>query len=414
MRIALVTPHATPPGSYATSDRGPRVIPLAQALGQLGHDVTVYARKDAPALPAEVTLAPGVTIEHVPAGPATGLSADELAPYVRSIGDYLAEHWRHQPPDIAHAYSWPGGLAALAAGRDLGIPVAQTFHSLDVPGARHRLRPDREQLARMRLKVSLARSVHTVLVRSGEEMRQLTRMGVARTSVRVVPWGVDTQRFSPDGPAAPRNGQPRLLAAWPLAGQQGPEAAIRALADVPQAELLVAGGPPRGQLARHPLYRELMRLAKGLGVAGRVAFTGGISWQDLPPLLRSADLLICASVSGQFDTVALQAMACGTPVVAPAAGFYPDAVIDGTTGILVPPARPGLLARRVRLLLASPLQLEAFGIAAADRARSRYSWDRIARETVQAYQRCLPAAAAAPAELADDEADADVTVAITG
>jgi glycosyltransferase involved in cell wall biosynthesis len=157
-----------------------------------------------------------------------------------------------------------------------------------------------------------------------------------------------------------------------------------------------------------------MRLATALGVAGRVVFTGGVSWDDLPALLRSADLLVCASISGQFDPVALEAMACGTPVVAPAAGFYPDAVIDGTTGVLVPPGRPSLLARRVRLLLASPLQLEAFGIAAADRARSRYSWDRIARETVQAYQRCLPAAAGAPAEPdaaeaeAEAEADADL------
>jgi D-inositol-3-phosphate glycosyltransferase len=253
--------------------------------------------------------------------------------------------------------------------------------------------------------------VRTVVVRSAEEMRQLTRMGVPRASVRVVPWGVDTAHFSPDGPAAARNGHSRLLTAWPLAGAHGLETAIRALADVPQAELVVTGGPPRGQLARTPLYRELMRLATALRVAGRVVFTGGVSWEDLPGLLRSADLLLCGSVSGQFDPVALQAMACGTPVVAPAAGFYPDAVIDGTTGVLLPPARPALLARRVRLLLASPLQLEAFGIAAADRARSRYSWDRIARETVQAYQRCLPAVTGVAAEPDGDEAEADADLA---
>jgi D-inositol-3-phosphate glycosyltransferase len=398
MRIALVTPHATPQGFWTTSDRGPRVVPLAQALAQLGHAVTVYARKDSPALPPRLTAAPGVTIEHVPAGPPAHVPADELAPHVRSLGDYLARRWQQDVPDMAHGYSWPAGLAALAAGRDLGIPVTQTFHTLQAPGGRYRLRLPADQLARARVKVSLARSVDSVLARSSEEMRQLTRVGVPRTSIRVVPWGVDTRHFTPDGPAADRNGRARLITAWPFAGQHGPETAIRVLAEVPQAELLVVGGPPRAQLARNPVCRELNRLAAKLGVTGRVVFTGGVAWQDFPALLRSADLLVCASWEGLFDAVALQAMACGTPVVAPAAGFYPDAIIDGTTGLLVPPARPALLARWIRRLLDSPLQLEAFGIAAADRARSRYSWDRIARETVQAYQRCLPAPAPEPVE----------------
>jgi glycosyltransferase involved in cell wall biosynthesis len=81
-------------------------------------------------------------------------------------------------------------------------------------------------------------------------------------------------------------------------------------------------------------------------------------------------------------------MACGTPVAATAAGSLSEAVIDSVTGVLVPPARPGLLARELRRLLASPLRLEGYGIAAADRARARYSWDRISRETLAVYQRC--------------------------
>ena len=83
---------------------------------------------------------------------------------------------------------------------------------------------------------------------------------------------------------------------------------------------------------------------------------------------------------GASGEIALAAMACGTPVAALAAGASADAVLDGTTGVLVPPGRTGLLARRVRDLLASPLRLEAFGIAAADRAQARYSWDRISRK----------------------------------
>jgi glycosyltransferase involved in cell wall biosynthesis len=86
-------------------------------------------------------------------------------------------------------------------------------------------------------------------------------------------------------------------------------------------------------------------------------------------------------------------MACGTPVIAPPVGGHVDAVVDGTTGILIPPDRPALLAQRIRQLLAHPMMLEAYGVAAADRARSRYSWDRIAGETLAVYDRATAQAA---------------------
>lgn len=404
VRIALVTPHAAVPGSHPEPSQGPRVIPLAQALSRLGHEVTVYARRDSPRLPRPETVAPGVTIEHVTAGPATYLLADDLGPHIRSFGEHLARHWRQRQPEVVHAYSWPSGLAALAGARDLDVPVVQTFDSLDGVGGWHRLRQACEPLSHAKLKACLARSVHAVLARSSAEMRYLARVGVPRTSIHVVPWGVDTGHFTPDGPAAKRTGRPRLLTPWPVSGPSGAGVVIRALAGIPDAELVVVGGPPRGQITRHKVYRNLLWLAGKVRVDDRLSFTGEIGWPDLPPLLRSADLAVTMSWEGLYDPTALQVMACGTPVVAPAAGFYQDAVIDGTTGLLVPPGRPSLLARRIRALLASPLHMEAFGIAAADRARSRYAWDRIAHETVYAYQGCLPNAGA---EDLPDEADLD-------
>jgi len=289
MRIALVTPHATPPGSCTTSGSGLHVIPLAQALAELGHEITVYARKDSRGLPSQLTVTQGVRIEHVPAGPQTRLDADELAPHIRSFGDYLARRWHRDPPELAHAYAWPSGLAALAGARDLDIPVVQTFHSLESPGGRYRLPVSREPLARTRLKVCLARSVHAVLARSSQEMRQLAALGVPRPSIRVVPWGVDTGHFGPDGPAQQRDGRPRLLTLWPPDGSPGLDVLVRALAGVPGAELVVAGGPARGQLARNKLYQDITRLAARARVDDRLTFTGGVSWQGLPALLRSAD-----------------------------------------------------------------------------------------------------------------------------
>jgi glycosyltransferase involved in cell wall biosynthesis len=219
----------------------------------------------------------------------------------------------------------------------------------------------------------------------------------------VVPWGVDTGHFGPDGPVAPRNGKHRMITAWPAAGARRADALVRALADIPDTELLIVGGPPRKELTSSKIYRDLARLAGRAQVGDRVTFTGRVPCTDLPPLLRSADLMVVTSAASLFDGAALQAMACGTALVAPAAGFYSDLVVDRTTGLLVQPGRPAGLARRIRRLLDSPVQLEAFGIAAADRARSRYSWDRIAREAAAAYRRCLPTPEPEPVEEQADE-----------
>ena len=390
MRIALVAPHVTLPGSSPIADSGPRVTSLAKALAGLGHQVTVYGRKDSASLPRSVKLGPGVTVEHVPAGPPSRLSSDELAPHIRAFGDYLAQRWRRNRPDLAHAHFWLSGLASVAGARGLDIPVVQTFHRLDlVPRRRCTSQP--QDMARLRVKASLARNVSGVLAGSSAEAQELASLGVPRSAIRVVPSGVDTGEFGPEGPVAKRNGKPRLLTVGPLTEEQGLDVVVRSLAEVPNAELVIAGGPARARLRQDKVCQHLTGLARELGVADRVSFLGRVSPKDLPALLRSADILVSAAWDEPFGTVALQAMACGTPVVASAVGVHTDAVIDGTTGMLLPPGQPSVLARRVRGLLASPLQLEAFGIAAADRARARYSWERIGQETAYAYERCLAA-----------------------
>jgi glycosyltransferase involved in cell wall biosynthesis len=139
--------------------------------------------------------------------------------------------------------------------------------------------------------------------------------------------------------------------------------------------------------------KRLGKLAAALGVADRLTITGHVADDELPALLRSAHLMVSAARHDPAGRAVIAAMACGVPIVATSVGAPADAVIDGTTGLLLPPGRPEVLARRVRDLMASPLKLSAYGIASADRARSRYPWQRIAAETVAAYQRCLPASA---------------------
>ena len=170
-----------------------------------------------------------------------------------------------------------------------------------------------------------------------------------------------------------------------LADDPGPVTAVRALPEVPEAELVIAGGPPAGQLAADPGYRALMRLAGELGVADRVSFTGQVSLAGMPALMRSAELLLNLGTDDEQAMVTVEAMACGVPVVAAETGLHADAVINGTTGLLLPPGQPAVLARRVRQLLASPMR-EGMAIAAASRAAERYSWARIGQETLAVYE----------------------------
>jgi glycosyltransferase involved in cell wall biosynthesis len=408
MRIALVAQDGSPLKPMIRDPYGAArttaVTSLAHGLARLGHRVTVYARADSGGLPGSVILAKGVTVEHLTAGPATALTAGELTGHVKEFSARLAKRWQRNRPDIVHACSWTSGLAALAAARGLDIPVVQSFGSLGLAERRHGL-PATGPGNRVQLETCVARNADVVLAATSADATELIRMGVPRRSVKIVPGGVDTDRFCPEGPGVERGERPRLLAVAPLEAGQHLDVLIRMLPAIPEAELVIAGGPPRSQLRKDEVYRELMRLARSLGVQRRLMFAGQVSPDELPALLRSADLLVSAAPYDPDGLITIAAMACGTPVAVSAAGANRDAVVDETTGLLVAPGRPDLLARRIRRLLATPMRLEAFGIAAADRASARYGWDRIARETLTGYAHCLPEAAA---ELAAAQDDADL------
>ncbi len=395
MKIALVTDHVGPL-SAADADAYPadpavRVLPLAKALAGQGPQVTVYARQDSSAradtaapwidAPWLDTLCPGVTVSRVPAGPQERLPAEMLLPHTAALAGQLADRWRREAPDVIHAQSWTSGLAALAGARGLDIPVVQTFQSLGAGVRPGRVLAAAGVAARARLEAAIGRSARAVLASTADERADLGRLGVPQASVRIVPTGVDITRFQPSGPTAERGRRPRLLMVSPPGDRQGPAAALQALADVPGTELVIAG-----LLARDPGYRALTRLARQLGVQDRLTCLGRVSESGMPPLMRSADVLVHLTPSLRFAMVPVEAMACGTPVVASEDAAPGDAIIHGNTGFLVPTAEPADLARRIRQLLVSPMLLDGYGIAAASRVRSRYSWERIAQETLAVYE----------------------------
>jgi len=396
MKIAMVSVNASPFAAPTGVDGGQdvHIAELARELDVQGHHVTVYTHKSGPGLRDRVRLGAGVAVEHIEAGPVAPLSAQELAAHTLEFGRRLADRLADDRPDVIHAHSCVSGLAVVAA--------QQTDAALrDVPLVQSLYGPTRKAGARRRLETALARSAAAVTTGSTPEADVLIHNGVPRKSIHIVPQGVDVDRFTPEGPAYARSEAPRLLA--PSLSPPAVAATTAALAWIPGAEFVVAGGPAREDLEADPAVHRLRHLAKQVGVNDRVTFLGRVARKDLPRLLRSADLVVCAPPDGPTDRIPLEAMACGVPVVTTPASGQAEMVIDKVTGMHVSPGRPADMARRVRDLLADSTLRTAYGIAAADRARSRYSWDRICRETLRVFELVTDTAAAA----ADDGDEPD-------
>jgi glycosyltransferase involved in cell wall biosynthesis len=402
MRIALIaTGSPLTPADGSGSQLG-QPTSLARALAAHGHRVTLYTRRDDSACPRTAILGNGASAEHIAAGPARPLPAEQTAKYLSAFASQLTDHWRVRQPDVVHAFSWTAGLAALGAVRGLDVPVLQTFESLG-SAERRQVAGSDVAASRVKLEASIGRTVAAVLANSGAEADELARLSVPKAAVRVIPCGIDTELFTPDGDRAECGTRPRLIAVAPGAATRGLESVVRALTQLPEAELVIIGGPDARHMPRTGRFRDLAQLGTAVGVRKRVTFAGEVEPAALPALLRSADIMVSASPYEPAGTAVVQAMACGTPAVVSAVGAHTDAVVDGITGLLIAPEHPAMLAHRVRMLLARPALLQAYGIAAADRARSRYSLHRIGQETAAAYERCLRARSAVAVAPAEDE-----------
>ena len=385
----MVSEHASPLAVLGGVDAGGQnvhVAALAEAMARRGADVVVHTRRDAPDLPRRVRLAPGVTVDHVYAGPPTSVPKDELLPYMDDFAADLTRQWRTRRPDIVHAHFWMSGYAALRAARPLGIPVALTFHALGVVKRRHQGDRDTSPTARADIERTLIRDVDRVIATCSDEVFELLRLGGRRRRISVVPCGVDLDTFHPDVMPEPRPaGRYRIVSVGRLVERKGIGNAITALASVPDAELVVAGGPDASRLDCDPEVRRLRALASRHGVADRVVFRGRVGRESLPALLRSADAVVCVPWYEPFGLVALEAMACGVPVVASAVGGLIDTIVPGETGVHVPPREPAALAAALNVLLADPDRRSAYGAAGVRRAADHYSWDRVAAATLQTY-----------------------------
>jgi glycosyltransferase involved in cell wall biosynthesis len=392
VRIDLVSEHASPLAAIGGVDAGGQnvhVAALAAGLARSGHDVTVYTRRDDDALPERVVLQDGYEVVHVPAGPPCPLPKDDLLRHMPEFASHLRRAWAERVPDVVHAHFWMSGLASVAAAGARAIPIVQTFHALGSVKRRHQGAADTSPPQRIELERALCRNVAHVVATCTDEVFELRRLGLPGDRVSVVPCGVDTSVFTPRGPVAPRSGRPRLLVLGRLVERKGQDDAVRALAAVPDAELVVVGGPPADALDADPEVRRLRAIAASTGVADRLVFTGSVAREDVPAWVRSADVVLAVPWYEPFGITPLEAMACGRPVVATAVGGLVDSVVDGVTGDLVPPRDPAALGRALVALLADDERRAAYGAAGVKRARSRYRWSRVVADTAAVYRQVV-------------------------
>jgi glycosyltransferase involved in cell wall biosynthesis len=390
MRIAMISEHASPlegGGDPTGGVQRRHVADLSCALAGLGHEVRVYTRRDRADLAEAVSLTDGVLVVHVPAGPAKKLPPELLLSHMGDFAQWLRTAWTSDDwrPEVAHAHFWTSGLAAVTAARQVGIPVVQSFHELgqiEIPDGK----PSRSGYER-----ALGRAVDRVVAQNQEEVRGLVRIGIPRAQLTVVPTGVDSDVFSPEGPAVERDPQRhRILSvgnvsAANLVERKGFGEVVQAMQYVPGAEVVVIGGPPADQLRGDPGARSLRALAEKLHVGDRFRMVGAVPAGDLPRWYRSADVFVAAPWLDEQEASALEAMACGVPVVGAAVGGLSEAVVDGLTGDLVPDRDPHALGGALRRLVNDKVRRFAYATAAIDRARQAYSWKRVASQVGSVY-----------------------------
>jgi D-inositol-3-phosphate glycosyltransferase len=391
MRIAMVSEHASPLAVLGGVDAGGQnvyVAALSQELARRGAEVVVHTRRDDASVARRVPMGQHVVVDHVDAGPPEPIAnpIDTLLPYMDEFAADLAAVWRRDPPDIVHSHFWMSGRAALAAAKPLDIPVVHTFHALGVVKRRHHGAKDTSPPERIPEERAIIERADRIIATCTDEVFELARLGADTRRVSVVPCGVNLSQFRPDGPVAPRRrDRHRVVSVTRFVERKGIGNAIAALPEVPATDLVIAGGPARDQLPSDAEYRRLLKLAQVVGVADRVHFTGRLERADVPPLIRSAEVVACVPWYEPFGIVPIEALACGVPVIGSAVGGLLDTVVHGVTGLLVPPRRPDRIAAALRELLADPERCAEMGRAAGDRAHARYGWGRVAGSILRVY-----------------------------
>ncbi len=377
-RVAVLSLHTSPLAQPGTGDGGGMnvyVRELVTSLAQAGVQCRVYVRRWRADLPERVLVEPGFEVVHVTAGPFEA-SKEELEPLVTDFADQVAIDLAEFKPDVLHANYWLSGVAGQMLKRRLGVPLVTTFHTLARVKA---MTGDPEPERRARAEAEVMACADAVLANCSAEAEQLEQYYDADPDrIEIVPPGVDHAYFSPGNQAGARwalqtDDRPLLLFVGRIQPLKGVDVAVGTLAKLERddARLWIVGGAS-GQGGSTEVDR-IRQMISDEGLEDRVRFVPPQPHHLLSTFYRAADVCLVPSRSESFGLVALEAAACGVPVVASAVGGLLTLVEHGRTGYLVESRDPDEYAAWTDAILGDPVLARRLSVSAAGRART-YAW----------------------------------------
>ena len=391
-RIAIISVHGCPLAHVGEKDTGGMSIyvrQLACKLGGMGIEVDVYTRVHDAADAQIERLGHNARVIHIPAGPAEA-SKQQIPDHLGTFQDGLMRFQQTHglTYDLIHSHYWLSGVPAMTLAQEWGIPHVATFHTLAEIKRRARVGEDEPDL-RIRVEHQVTGSADRIIVSTVHEQQALRRLyGVPEERTSVIHPGVDLDTFHPGSKAAARarlglNGERTLLFVGRMEPIKGLEVLLHTVASLEEPDnirLLVVGGSD----SQDEEMERLKELSRSLLIDEQVDFLGRAEHQLLPLYYQAADVTVVPSYYESFGLVALEAMACGTPVVAARVGGLQTVVKDSQTGYLVPWHCPDAFVDRLEVLLTNELLRHSMGEAAHTFAQGM-GWDQTAAAIAEVY-----------------------------
>jgi len=412
LRIAMLSYHTCPLATLGGKDTGGMnvyVRDLTRQLGTMGIHVDVFTRSQDEHVPHVLhDLGYGNRVVHVPAGPEVPLPKQELAGYVpqfaAGIKSFAAE--KSMAYDIIHSHYWMSGLAAGELQQTWGAPIVHMFHTLgEMKNRVARASDEKEGDYRLEGERSVIAGADRIIAATIAERAQLEWLYKADAhKIAVIPPGVDISRFYPIPADEAKQciGVPPekclLLYVGRIEPLKGVDTLMRAMANLrkrdacptrPVCLSIIGGEPDASARMMNAEMARLQALCTQMGMDDVVVFLGKRGQDTLPYYYSAAETVVVPSHYESFGMVALEAMACGTPVVASQVGGLAFLIQDGATGYHVPDGDPEALAARLAQLLGDAQLRRTMGRQAAEYARN-FAWEKIAVQVVKVYEALLP------------------------
>jgi D-inositol-3-phosphate glycosyltransferase len=399
-RIAVISAHTSPLatlGGRETGGMNVYVRELSRELGARGYVVDVFTRWSSEESPETQPFGPNARVVNVAAGPKAAVEKEEiaghLAEFERNLLAFVEEEGAAY--DMVHSHYWMSGTVASRLSERWGVPHVAMFHTLGEVKNRARS-SEREPASRIDAERAIATDADRIVVASQHEKHLLTSLyGASEERIAVVPCGVDLDLFAPmDKEFARkrlglRDAERIILFVGRIEPLKGIDILISAAAQLHEDEnfiVLIVGGDARAET-----QIELLRSqAAALGVDHHISFVGAVAHDKLPLYYNAADVCVVPSYYESFGLVAVESMACGTPVVASRVGGLTSTVSDGETGYLIPWRCPEPFAERLELLLDNDELRASFGRAGRE-AVERFRWTHVADAVAALYDELLPA-----------------------